>query len=257
MSQNESDVIGTIIFVCGAFGALGVFILVLLFSYQKKYIKHLKKEESLKLENERNLLNAQIEVKEQTLKDTGADLHDNVGQILSLVKLQLANQNDERTKYSRELLQGAINEVRELSHRLNLDWAKEVSLKELIELELKKLLKTDLFKLDVSLVENEFEIKNDYKILIIRCIQECIQNILKHAKATTIQFHMTSSPQLLEIIISDNGVGFDTNETTPSAGLNNMSNRMKTIGGSFEVYSAVGSGTSCKYLILNTITDKI
>ena len=88
MSQTSTtgDLIGTIIFVTIAFAALGVFVLILLFAYQKKYIKHLREKERLKSENERNICEAQLEVKEQILKDTGAELHDNVGQLLTLAK---------------------------------------------------------------------------------------------------------------------------------------------------------------------------
>lgn len=119
--------------------------MILLFAYQKKYIKHLKAQENLKLESERNLLNAQLEIKEQTLKDTAADLHDNVGQLLSLIKLQLAHQKDEKTKFIRELVQNAIDEIREFSNRLNLEWAKNTNIYSLLVLEIKKCRKAWVF----------------------------------------------------------------------------------------------------------------
>jgi hypothetical protein len=68
-----------------------------------------------------------------------------VGKLLSLAKLQLSKAHEESTKDARELIQAAIIRVRELSHRLNLDWAYEVSFTELLQLEIKKLLKTGLF----------------------------------------------------------------------------------------------------------------
>ncbi|OAQ37929.1 hypothetical protein A5893_16285 [Pedobacter psychrophilus] len=251
MSQTSTtgELIGTVIFVTIAFAALGVFVLILLFTYQKKYIKHLKEQDRLKLENERNILNAQLEVKEQTLKDTGADLHDNVGQLLSLVKLQLAHQKDEKTKYTRELVQNAIDEVRELSHRLNLEWAKDTNLYDLLELEYKKLEKPGFFILKNHLTIQDLELSNNKKIIILRCVQEAIQNIIKYADANEITFFGETQKQALIIKIVDNGLGFDVERTKKSAGLTNMASRMKTIGGEFKINSDFGSGTTCEFML--------
>jgi hypothetical protein len=68
-----------------------------------------------------------------------------VGQLLSLAKLQFSKAHEESTKYAGELIQAAIIRIRELSHRLNLDWGNEVSFTELLQLEIKKLQKTVLF----------------------------------------------------------------------------------------------------------------
>ncbi|TKB98549.1 sensor histidine kinase [Pedobacter cryophilus] len=250
MSQNGPDVIGTIIFISIAFAALGIFVLMLLFAYQRKYIKHIKAEEALKLENERNLLNAQIEVREQTLKDTGAELHDNVGQLLLLAKMQLARQNDVKTANSRDLIQSAIEEIRELSHRLNLDWSQDFNLMELIEIELKKLRKLDILKIEFLPLKQDFLIDQKYKIIILRCLQESIQNMLKHSSASKIKLEVALEQNHLIVSLHDNGKGFNPILKTQSAGLINMSARMKSIGGSFEINSDMaGMGTTCKFIV--------
>ncbi len=248
-TQNTADLIGTVIFAAVAFAALGIFVLILLFAYQKKYIKHLKEQERLKLENERNILNAQLEVKEQTLKDTGADLHDNVGQLLSLIKLQLAHQKDDKTKYTRELVQNAIDEVRELSHRLNLEWAKDTNLNDVLELEYKKLEKPGFFTVKNHLSIQDLELSNNKKIITLRCVQEAVQNIIKYADANEITFFGEIQKQSLIIKIIDNGLGFDVEQTKKSAGLTNMASRMKTIGGEFKINSDFGNGTTCVFTI--------
>ena len=250
MSQTGEEIIGTIIFICVAFTALGVFVLVLLFSYQRKYIKHIRAEEALKLENERSLLNAQIEIREQTLKDTGAELHDNVGQLLLLAKMQLTRQDDSQTVNSRELIQNAIEEIRSLSHRLNLDWGKDFDLAELIEIELKKLRKSELIEIDYIPLKKDFIIDHKYKIIILRCLQEALQNILKHASASKVKLELLLEKNNLLITIHDNGVGFNPIFKTQSAGLANMAARMKSIGGKFEINLAIdGMGTTCKFIV--------
>ena len=242
-TADTADLIGTVIFTCVVFAALGIFVLVLLFAYQKKYIKHLKEQEKLKLDNERNILNAQIEVKEQTLKDTGAELHDNVGQLLSLAKLQLVKCTADNIENTKDLIQTAIVEVRELSHRLNLDWANDASLFELIGLEIQKLEKVGYFEISQHFTSQEFQFKKEHKILLLRCVQETIQNILKHSEATKIDFKSTLENQQLILKIEDNGKGFDVVSVQKAAGLTNMTERMKTVGGEFEITSIKGTGT--------------
>jgi two-component system NarL family sensor kinase len=251
MSQTSTtgDLIGTIIFVTIAFAALGVFVLILLFAYQKKYIKHLKEQERLKSENERNICEAQLEVKEQTLKDTGAELHDNVGQLLTLAKLQLSKNAIHNIESTKDLLQSAINEVRELSHRLNLEWANDTDLSILLELEVKKLRKTDFFVIHNHLKIEELKLSSIEKIIILRCVQEAIQNIVKYAEATEISFFGETQKQLLIIKVSDNGLGFNIEKTRKSAGLTNMSSRMKTIGGEFKITSTERKGTICEFIL--------
>jgi signal transduction histidine kinase len=258
MSQNGPDIIGSIIFVAIAFAAIGVFVLVLLFSYQRKYIRHIRAEGALKLENERNLLNAQIEVREQTLKDTGAELHDNIGQLLLLAKMQLARQNDPQTVNSRELIQNAIEEIRELSHRLNLDWGQDFDLSELVEIELKKLRKSNLLEIDYTPLTQDFLIDHKYKIIILRCLQEALQNILKHASASKIKLELLLENNHLLVTIHDNGIGFNPIFKTQSAGLVNMAARMKSIGGKFEINLAIdGLGTTCKFIVPLEKQEKI
>ena len=224
--------------------------MVLLFTYQRKYIKHIRAEEALKLKNERNLLNAQIEIREQTLKDTGAELHDNVGQLLLLAKMQLAKQNDAQTVNSRELIQNAIEEIRTLSHHLNLDWGQDFNLTELIEIELEKLKKSNLLKIEYAPIRQSFLIDSNYNIIILRCLQEAFQNILKHASASKINLELLVENNYLLITVRDNGIGFNPVSNTQSAGLINMAARMKAIGGKFEINLATnGLGTTCKFIV--------
>lgn len=258
MSQNGADIIGTLIFVAIAFAAIGVFVIILLFTFQQKRINYIRAEEALKLENERNLLNAQIEVREQTLKDTGAELHDNIGQLLLLAKMQLTRQNDPQTIDSRELIQNAIEEIRGLSHRLNLDWGKYFDLSELIEIELKKLRKSKLLEIDYIPLREDFVIDHKYKIIILRCLQEALQNILKHASASKIKLELLVDQSHLLVTIHDNGVGFNPIFKTQSAGLANMAARMKSIGGKFEINLAIdGLGTTCKFIVPIDVEENI
>ena len=142
MSGNESELIvfiitGTIIFLLVA-----LFMVSFLFLYRKRQHHHLKEKEQMKNEFKQELLRTQLEIQEQTFKTISQEIHDNIGQMLSLAKMNLSkfeidrHNSDEAVLSAKNLVSRAVSELRELSKTLNTDTISSIGLIKSIELEL-------------------------------------------------------------------------------------------------------------------------
>ena len=99
---------------------------------------------------------------------------------------------------------------------------------------------------EVPDIEELKSLDKDKKIILIRTIQECLNNAIKHANPQAISFHMATNKDQFVIYMRDDGVGFDTSEDSSGSGMYNLKNRMTAIGGVFEIESEPGNGTEIK-----------
>lgn len=120
------------------------FIIVMVLLHRQQQLRNRQKMENLKAEYDKTMLKVEKEIQDQTLSFIGQELHDNLGQILSLAKLTLNSPDEENYSEGKRLINHAIKEVRSLSKRLNLDWVKEVKLEDFIRGELQKIEKSGL-----------------------------------------------------------------------------------------------------------------
>lgn len=219
---------------------LVTFIIAFLFIHQRKYFEHQRKLATLNAKYQEETMKAQIEMQEKTLEYVGRELHDNIGQILSLIKLNLSNPEPEQIRESKGLVSNAIKDLRALSHRMNLNWANEISLVDFIESEVKKIRNIGSFK--VSFDQNgQLNMDNiENKVVLFRIIQECLNNIIKHSSAKEINFIIPDNQHLL---VSDNGRGFDLTKIEKGSGLVNLQDRAKVIGAELIIKSNLGEGT--------------
>jgi signal transduction histidine kinase len=98
--------------------------------------------------------------------------------------------------------------------------------------------------------EIEQSLPFDISITVFRIVQEALNNILKHADATQIDFYVRKSENELYLFVKDNGKGFKLNELVPvGMGLQNMNERTKLLNGSLEIYSTVSGGTTIEVTI--------
>jgi len=131
-----------IIVIAGTFLllVLGIFITFMTLNYQKKRPEHQKQIAELEESFQKEVLKSQIEMQEQTFLSISQEIHDNVGQILSLARLNMStieitgNVNaSQKVKSSKELLDQAIEDLRDLSKRLNSKYTARQSLSSLIK----------------------------------------------------------------------------------------------------------------------------
>ena len=250
MQANE-EVIFTIIIIVIVLVFLGILFLAMLSRNNTRKNRLLFENAKIKKDFEDTLLNTRLEIQEQTLDHISREIHDNIGQSLSLVRLQLntlsEQPNEEEISYTDELLGKAITDLRSLSHSLNTNSIKQKGFTESVAQALGQLEKTKKFKISLDAGDNEFSISDDHGLILFRVIQEVLNNIVKHANATEIAVKMTSHAEKRTISITDNGCGFDTaiaDKAGAGIGLKNISERSKIIGAKLSLMSRIGIGTT-------------
>ena len=241
---------------------IAVFIPVLILRHRQKQIDNHKRVAQLESQFQQELLQTQLEIQEQTLKNISQEIHDNVGQVLSLAKLNLNTMDIAKT----EQLQGkidntlsqvskAINDLRDLSKSFNTDNITAIGLVRAIESELEMIKKTDFLKTEFNSTGVKKKLEPQKELILFRIVQEALHNIIKHAGAKTVKVSAAYTDKDLELQIVDDGKGFDLSpmnqegETGFGLGLRNMQNRAKLIGAELNMNSISGKGTFVKIIL--------
>jgi two-component system NarL family sensor kinase len=222
---------------------LTFFVLAIVFAHQKRQRKNKEKLDSMKSAYEKTLLDVKQEIQQETLSFVGRELHDNIGQLLSLAKLNLNSSKPEKIAENKDILTIIIREVRNLSKTLDSDWLEEITIDEFIQNELKKIESTGFCKTQFETDSSFQNLSKDKKLVLIRAIQECLNNSIKHASPTLIQVKLTGGTSSGRIEILEDGEGFDPSEKSEGTGLRNLEKRIETVGGNFSLKSQKGKGT--------------
>ena len=212
---------------------------VLFLVHRKNKIKQLQAEKFSK-----DLLTAQEEERSRISKD----LHDSVGQQLTLLKKKAQNANQKELS---ELTNTTLEEVRSISRGLYPATLKQLGLSESIEQMLYDLdEETELFfSVEIDNINND--LNQDKTLNFYRFIQEAIHNVVKHSKGKAVTISITKTKNSIEAFIKDNGVGFDssTKIKEQSLGLKTMAERIKILQGTLSIKSKKGQGTTVKAMI--------
>lgn len=220
--------------------------------YQKRTIEFTMEKEAIESKFQRELLRAKLEIQEQTFKTISQEIHDNIGQMLSLAKLNLNRvntgrlQNDmEKVQDAKELISKSIQDLRDLSRSLNTETIAAIGLMKAIELELQMLQKTGTVQTRFEISGTPIRLDPQKELILFRISQEALHNIIKHATATFVGVSVSFHADRFELVITDNGVGFDSSmESNFGSGLHNMKSRSELIGAAWQVTSAPETGTT-------------
>lgn len=248
MQKEKLDLILSII-------SASVFVLLLIIAIFFLFRIYLKRKNSLLLDKqkmavqfEQTLLQSKLEIQEQTFADISREIHDNIGQVLSLARINLNTLNNPldngKLNLVDELMEKAITDLRNLSHALDADLIRKKGWLEPAQKLLRDLEKSGKYITKLSVTENPPPLGNDRPIILFRMIQEIINNIIKHASANSIMLEVTRQNDRLQILIKDNGKGFNKEKVMAGAGLRNLENRSKMIAANLQVNSEPGKGTA-------------
>jgi signal transduction histidine kinase len=234
-----------ILFIIMAFGILIVLV------FQKKKNQMIQKQLKLKFEFENQIANAKNEIQENTLKNVAWELHDNIGQLLSVANMQinmLSNHVDsiefsEQLNETKTTIQNATKEVRSISKTLNSEVIQSLGFIRSIEVELERISRLKYAETKIEIDGEEQDISDSAQIIIFRIFQEFLSNTLKHALATQIHVTISFQKNRLLLKVRDNGKGFDTTMKTESSGLLNMKSRAGLIQADFQLFSEPNKGT--------------
>ncbi len=228
----------------------------LFFLFNKKKTKMQLEQMEIELNFQNELTNTKIEIKEQTLTNVSRELHDNVGQLLSVALMHLNLYSEDKTEEEKNKLENiktlvtkSLNEIRLLSKLINGDITVKKSFIEAIDDDFERL--NSLKKIKCSLnVEGEIQLfTKEKETIIYRILQETITNILKHSHSETLEVLVNYKNRMCYIDIIDTGKGFESDEIQLGTGLTNIRNRAEIIGALLEIYSSKGKGTTIKLSI--------
>lgn len=230
-----------------------VAVMIYIRKYKQRKIEYLSE---IQLKNEihqKELLATQLEIQQDTMQQIGRELHDNIGQKLTLASLyiqQMLYENkiaeNERINQVSQIINQSLQDLRSLSKTLTDD---NINQKEIISLIQEEVENTNTLKKCKIHFEHNFEnLKLDFvhKNVLLRITQEFIQNSIKHSHCENIFIKLnTSEENLWELNIKDDGVGFDIDKTRSNGiGLSNMKNRASIIGAEFSLFSEKKLGTT-------------
>jgi signal transduction histidine kinase len=231
---------------------------VLIFFHKQK-VKRLDMErEIMQAQYKQTLLQAQLEIQEETFNNISREIHDNVGQLLSLAKVQvnIIDQSGKADKSSlSELKQNigqALIDLRDIAKSLSGERMIALGLQQTVQQEIDRINRSQCLKASFIINGEPHNFSDQKQIIMVRIVQEALQNIIKHAEADKVEILLTYLSDVAELEVKDNGKGFNAEEKIKNRsglGLQNIINRAGVIGGKAAISSRVNRGTNIKLLI--------
>ena len=239
--------------------AIGIGISILAVAYAGRLERRLRRQVAHDVELARDLqeLSARlVRVQEQERRHIARELHDEIGQALTAIKMELAyaQRSIDDTHGSptvlhaaRTITDGALHQVRNLSYLLHPAALDEFGLVSAVDEHVKAFGKRCGIAAELSHAGMRHRLESETETAAYRIIQEALNNVAKHANATTCHVHLERQPERLRIIVQDNGVGFDTSAPRSperrGLGLVGMRERASHLDGSVGIESSRGTGT--------------
>ncbi|MCF6333453.1 MAG: response regulator [Draconibacterium sp.] len=217
----------------------------------KNYQKKLKK------------LNIELtSVEERERRRIAENLHDSLGQTLSLAFLKLSSIIDENFSMNAKktiaetsgLLDKAISESRSLTYDLSPPILYELGLVPAIKWKLEQIEKKHQINTVLIGEGQRIDIQKEFNIFIYRIVSELVTNVIKHANAKLIEIEIRKEKEMYYIIVRDDGVGFEMKinnkrKANEGFGLMSITERLDSIKGKFKIQSKIGKGTEAKIII--------
>lgn len=256
--KRRNNMVAGLILVAGFLAALA-FLAVRNVRHQKRLraqeqTLHTREVSDLLKQQEINSLESMMKGQERERERVGRDLHDRIGSMLSSVKLQFSAlegrivklEDTQRTQYEKVtgLLDEAVAEVRRISHDMVRGTLAEFGLLRALQDLGEALYVPGKLNVELSAFGMEARLPQPFEIGVYRMVQECVSNVLRHARATELTIQVTRSGGALNVLVEDNGRGFNATAQDGGLGLRNIKERAAALGGIVNVDSAIGRGTT-------------
>lgn len=193
---------------------------------------------------------AVLDAEERERRRIATDLHDGVGQLLSAALMNLngyikknpTESNQHHLEKSLALVNESYDEMRTISHQMMPNALLKAGLSAAVREFLGKIDETQLkINLDISGFKRKLD--DNLETILYRVIQESVNNVIKHAKATKLSIQLQKDDDGISLAIEDNGVGFNPKISESGIGLSNIKSRITFINGTVEYDSSLGKGT--------------
>jgi len=247
------------------FAFVTLFIIYFVVLYRNRQLKNKQEQEELHANFRQELLKTQLEVQEQTLNYVSTEIHDNITQVLSFVKLTLGSiaggvEEEKKGKVleTRELVAQSITDLRDLSKSLSFEHIASQGLIRTIEKEVERINKSGLIEVALGQEGNSYPLGEQRELVLFRIFQESLNNTLKHAGARHLRIMLQYDNDLFTLTLEDDGSGFSAEalENKSGSGLRNIENRATMIGGTATIESSPGNGCNIK-VVLNPLKQQL
>ena len=194
-----------------------------------------------------------VHAQENERRALSRELHDEVGQALSAVLVELRNlstesaiQTDQQSRGHVEtvksLVENSVRVVRNMALLLRPSMLDDLGLVPALQWQAREVSKRTSMEVTVATELASDDLPDEYKTCIYRVVQEALHNCSRHARATRVRIRVQQEPGRLSLSIQDDGQGFDPRQTK-GLGLLGIEERVARLGGKCEIHSGVGSGT--------------
>ncbi len=231
---------------------LAATLVVFLLYFQKKKVAYILKQKEIQKKFEEEINKSRIEIQEQALKNISWEIHDNIGQLLSVAKMQLnivqmslPNEQQIKIQETGQIVGKSLEELRGLAKSLNPETIKNKGLIDSLQLEVDRFNRLNVLEASLNITNEPFDLSNEKEIILFRILQEFCNNTLKYSKAEKLNIQLNFANNHLEITAQDNGIGFNVNDTSKQNGIGllNIKSRGKLIGAEIDLKSEENKGT--------------
>jgi len=252
--DSQIEVIQVLIIGFVMIVGLIIFLGYFLIAYQRRRINYETEKKQMEERFRGEMFKAKVELQESVLKYLSQEIHDNIGQIMSIIKMNLfslerstGDAYKRKIDTAKEMTTKAIEDLRLLSKMLNSDYIIQQGLKNAIINEIELMNRAQIIKVDLEVEGKEYRIENNKELILFRMFQEISNNSIKHSGSEDIKVSLNYGPKLT-MTVSDHGKGFNA-ETLNSSGLGikTIRERASMINATVDVKSAPGQG--CTYII--------
>jgi len=246
MDPNQTKIYTAILIAAGVLGIILVYFVINIIRQQRKHLGFQKEK-----------LQAEITTLENERRRIASDLHDDLGPLLSAVKLQINSvevpdtEDQELIERSSIYIDNILSRIREISNNLMPQALARKGLVIALQEFIDNLTLGHPFDIRFSSV-GDVSLAGDREIHLYRIILEVIHNALKHSQASTLDLHIKNENNSLIVDIADNGSGFEyniVNKTGVGLGLKNIQSRVEMLKGDLYIDTQPGEGTKYRIAI--------
>jgi signal transduction histidine kinase len=221
--------------------------------YRKKRVEHENEKVMINVKHNEELLSTQLEMQQQTMQHIGREIHDNVGQKLTLASLytqQLSFENkapqiNDKIENISSILNESLQELRRLSKTLIDDTIAEKNIIHLLKQECDNIEALKYCNVEFSNKTSSIPFSYQQKNVVLRIVQEFLQNSIKHSKCKNIKVSIQKENDFVKLQIQDDGIGFEIENTVGKGiGLKNIAKRIQLLDGTFNLTSNLLKGTT-------------
>jgi signal transduction histidine kinase len=229
-------------------GIIGILLISILLIWNNRRLQ--AKNQELTLKNQ-EIKEAHFKGQSIERKRVALELHDNVSSLLSAVSMSVQSINPqnmseaEQSMYRnvKHLIQNAYAEVRNISHNILPAELEREGLSSILKQHVYRLNENLQIRFSVHFSGMQERLPAEIEYNMYSIVLELINNVIKHAKATSVTIKLVRNESGIDLYVTDNGIGFSQNQNKNGVGLQNVHARLESLGGSFTTVNLIEQGT--------------